>query len=334
VTAVSPVPSGAATVVASDPYDPRLIGGLADLFRTALRDGSVAAMQVPPRVSVAAAGSADAPGPGGGATCISMPAVSLRHDLYVNKVATIADAGAHGATVTAVVPMFSARDGRYLGSLDGAAVTALKCAAVTALVTDHCAVPDVAILAIIGAGTQALAQFAGVDAVRAPSQIRIYSRTRGRAERFADEVRRRSARRERHPDVRVCDSVEDATTGADVVGTTTTATTPLPLGPLPLHTLVNCMGAHTSDSREVSRELLATSVVFVEDKPTAMAEAGAEHARAYELGDLDNPDLLDLRQRRTVFSSTGCAWLDLLTCAHLRVDIPLWARVPEPDTEV
>lgn len=324
----------AATVMASDPYDPRLVAGLADLFRAALRDGSVAAMQVPPRVTVAAAGSAGAPMAGNRVNCLSMPAVSLRHDLYVNKVATIADGGAHGATVTAVVPMFSARDGRYLGALDGAAVTALKCAAVTALVTDRCAVADVATLAIIGAGTQALAQFAGVDAVRAPSQIRIYSRTRGRAERFADEVRRRSARRGRHPDVRVCDSVEDASAGADVLGTTTTSTTPLSLGPLPTHAHVNCMGAHTTDSREVSRELLATSIVFVEDKPTAMAEATPEHARAYELGDLDNPDLPHLGQRRTVFSSTGCAWLDLLTCAHLRVDTPLWARVSEPDTEV
>lgn len=334
MTDVHTVLTGAGTVVASDPYDPQLIVGLADLFRAALRDGSVAAMQVPPRVSVAAAGSAGAPVPGGGVKCISMPAVSLHHDLYVNKVATIADAGAHGATVTAVVPMFSAHDGRYLGSLDGAAVTALKCAAVTALVTDRCAVPDVHTLAIIGAGTQALAQFAGVDAVRAPSQIRIHSRTRGRAESFADEVRIRSARRGRHPDVRVCDSVEEASAGADVVGTTTTSTTPLPLGPLPSHAHVNCMGAHTTDSREVSRELLATSVVFVEDRPTALAEAGAQHASAHELGDLDHPDLPDLRQRRTVLSSTGCAWLDLLTCAHLRVDTPLWARVTEPDTEV
>lgn len=328
------VRTAAATAVASDPYDPRLIAGLADLFRTSLRNGSVAAMRVPARVTVPAAGPTAVPGQAEGVNCLSMPAVSLRHDLYVNKVATIAEAGARGATVTAVVPMFSARDGRYLGILDGAAVTALKCAAVTALVTDRCAGPDVGILAIIGAGTQALAQFAGVDAVRAPARIRIFSRTRGHAERFADEVRRRSAQRGRFPDVRVCDSVEDASAGADILGTTTTSTSPLSLGPLPAAAHVNCMGAHTTDSREVSRELLRTSVVFVEDKATAMAEAGAEHAGAYELGDLDNPDLPDLRQRRTVFSSTGCAWLDLLTCAHLRVDTPLWARVFEPDTEV
>jgi hypothetical protein len=65
-----------------------------------------------------------------------------------------------------------------------------------------------------------------------------------------------------------------------------------------------------------------------------MAEAGAEDAGADELGDLDNPDLLDLRQRRTVFTSTGCAWLDLLICAQLPVDTPCGCAFLEPDTEV
>ena len=183
-----------------------------------------------------------------------MPAVSLYHDLYINKVATIADAGSPGATVTAVVPMFSARDGRYLGALDGAAVTALKCAAVTALVTDCCAVADVSTLAIIGAGAQALGQFAGVSAVREPAEIRIHSRTRRSAERFAADVRSRSAGLGRRPAVRVCASIEEACADADIVSTATTSTTPLPLGPLPAHVHVNCMGAHTTDSREVSRD--------------------------------------------------------------------------------
>ncbi len=321
---------GAATLVAADPYDPRLVAAVARRLRAALRDGSAAAIQVPPRVTVVPPG-----GPSAAAVkCISMPAVSLHHDLYINKVATIADAGSSGATVTAVVPMFSARDGRYLGALDGAAVTALKCAAVTALVTEHCAVPEVGTLAIIGAGTQALAQFAGVSAVREPAEIRVYSRTRRSAERFAADLRSRSAALGRSPDVRVCDSVEQACAGADLVSTATTSTLPLPLGPLAEHVHVNCMGAHTTDSREVSRELLASSVVFVEDRPTAIAEAGALHAEAHELDELDRADLGDLSRRRTVFSSIGCAWLDLLTCAHLRADgIPTWARAAEPDVE-
>lgn len=316
------------TLVAADPYDPRLVAAVADRFRAALRDGSAAAMQVPPRVTVAAA----AGGPSEGAVkCISMPAVSLHHDLYINKVATIVDAGSAGATVTAIVPMFSARNGRYLGALDGATVTALKCAAVTALVTDRCAIADASTLAIIGAGTQALAQFAGVSAVRELAEIRIYSRTRGGAERFADDVRSRAALLGRQPAVRVCASIEQACAGADIIGTATTSTTPLPLGPLPEHVHVNSMGAHTTDSREVSRELLESSVVFVEDRPTAIAEAGALHAAAHELDELDLPGL---GQRRTVFSSIGCAWLDLLTCAHLRADsIPTWARAAEPDVE-
>jgi ornithine cyclodeaminase/alanine dehydrogenase-like protein (mu-crystallin family) len=94
--------------------------------------------------------------------------------------------------------------------------------------------------------------------------------------------------------------------------------TPLPISAdLPAHVHVNCMGAHTVESRELPADLLATSVVIVEDVGTAIAEAGMSHAGAIELAALTAPGTTDLAHRRTVFASTGCAYLDLITCAHL-----------------
>ena len=244
--------------------------------------------------------------------------------------------GQPGATVTAVVPMFSARDGRYLGALDGAAVTALKCAAVTALVTDRCAVADVSTLAIIGAGTQALAQFAGVSAVREPAEIRIYSRTR--AQRRALRRRRAQPLGGARPPIPPSGSAPRSRRRAPAP---TSSAPPRPprcrcRSDRCPSTSTSIAWARTPRTRARCRaNCSASSVVFVEDRPTAIAEAGALHADAHELDELDRPDLPDLRWRRTVFSSVGCAWLDLLTCAHLRADsIPAWARAAEPDVEV
>lgn len=287
------------------------VRALAQEMRAALLRGSVARMIVPPRET--AEDSA-------GRKFISMPAVSPDHDLYINKVATIvstAGAGA-GATVTAVVPMFAVSDGRFLGLLDGAAVTNLKCAAVTALVTERCAAKNSTVLGIIGSGVQARQQYLGVSAVRDIEEVRVFSRTAAHAEAFARDVAATAAASGTTVRVTVCDSAEQASRGVDVLSTATTSVDPLPISSqLPDHVHVNCMGAHTTASRELSADLLGSSVLIVEDRATAVAEAGPLHAAAVELDALDTPTADGFPHRRTVFSSTGCAYLDLITCAHL-----------------
>ncbi|MFJ8646041.1 ornithine cyclodeaminase family protein [Streptomyces sp. NPDC093546] len=292
------------------------IRALAGAMRDALRDGAVARMLVPPRETVEDAT---------GAKFLSMPAVSPDHDLYVNKVATIvaSPVAGRGSTVTSVVPMFSVSTGRFLGTLDGATVTNLKCAAVTALVTDRCAAPGSRVLGVIGSGVQARRQFLGVSAVRDLEEVRIWSRTPRHARAFAHDIADiADAAGERHrrpPRVVLCDSAERASEGVDILSTATTSVEPLPISArLPDHIHINCVGAHTTTSREVPVALLRDSVVIVEDLRTAIAEAGESHAGALELSALDAPGSPgDLARRRTVFASTGCAYLDLITCAHL-----------------
>lgn len=293
--------------------EPALIRSVAAELRAGLRSGAVRRMLVPPRETVTDAA---------GTKFISMPAVSADYDLYVNKTATIVPPGAPGsaATVSSVVPMFSVSTGRFLGVLDGTTVTNVKCAAVTALVTDRCAAPDAPVLGIIGSGVQARQQFLGVSAVRAVAEVRIHSRRADRAARFAREVEALAARDGRPVRTVVCDTAEQASRGVDVLATATTSTVPLPLSTeLAEHVHINCMGAHTVDSRELPAELLRTSLLIVEDRRTALAEAGPLHAAAVELDQLETVATDDCRARRTVFSSTGCAYLDLITCACLRI---------------
>lgn len=293
------------------------VRSLAKAMGDALRGGSITRMLVPPREIVEDTA---------GTKFISMPAVSPDHDLYVNKVATIvaSPVRGRGSTVTALVPMFSVSTGRYLGALDGATVTNLKCAAVTALVTDRCAAPDSKVLGIIGSGVQARQQFLGVSAARDLAEVRVFSRDPGRAAAFARDIGAAAAAAGSATEVVVCDSAEQAARGVDILSTATTSVTPLPIPAdgLPDHVHINCMGAHTTSSRELPAALLRTSVVVVEDLGTAITEAGASHAHAMELDALVGPGSDDFAGRRTVFASTGCAYLDLITCAHLNSHTP------------
>lgn len=280
-----------------------LVRSLADAMRAGLRSGAVRRMIVPPRET-----AEDAMG----TKFISMPAVSPDYDLYINKVATIVASGApgRGATVTSIVPMFSASSGRYLGALDGTVVTNLKCAAVTALVTDRCAAKNSGVLGIIGSGVQARQQYLGVSAVRDLREVRVFSPNPEHAAAFAADVTAGS--------VTVCGSAEEASEGVDILVTATVSSDPLPISSrLPGHVHVNCVGAHTVASRELSQDLLRTSVLIVEDRRTAVAEAGPLHSAALELDALDSPAAAGCDRQRTIFSSTGCAYLDLITCAHL-----------------
>jgi ornithine cyclodeaminase len=115
-----------------------------------------------------------------------------------------------------------------------------------------------------------------------------------------------------------CESLDEAARDADVIGTATASTTPLAsFSALSPGVHINCMGGHTTASRELPLELLRSSTLIVEHVPTAVAEAGPVHAHAISLGELVNQDPAALRTRRTVFSSTGHAVLDLITTAHL-----------------
>jgi ornithine cyclodeaminase/alanine dehydrogenase-like protein (mu-crystallin family) len=251
----------------------------------------------------------------------TMPAYSDRHGLFIAKIGTVVpQSDPTVQSVNAVVVAFCARTGKLVAVLDGGAVTNLKCAAVTALVTDLCASPEASVLGLIGTGVQARAQVRGVGAVRKLEQIRIYSRD---PRRVADFIRD-NARFCQGAELVACASAREAAAGADILSTATTSTTPVispeALEQPALH--VNCMGNHTTKSRELPLGVLQRgSVLVVEDVATAVLEAGEVHAAAIPIEQLVRGTVSNLQQQRTVFSSTGHAFLDLVTVAHLLEDI-------------
>jgi ornithine cyclodeaminase/alanine dehydrogenase-like protein (mu-crystallin family) len=250
----------------------------------------------------------------------AMPSICDALDLFTTKVVAAVPTPGRGPTIGGVVVALSTRTGETLACLDATAITNLKCAAVTALVTDVCAPRHTATVGVVGAGELAFAQVRGVSLVREVRQWTVTSRRRASAEAFASRVRGFLGP---GADVRVADGVKAALTGQDVVCTATSSTTPLvDTFDVPEGTHVNCMGGHALDSRELPNQTLARSRLVVEDRQIAVAEAGELHRDALDLPDLLAADAGELRAQPTVFSSTGHALLDLIVTRHVLDSMP------------
>ncbi|MBW3605930.1 MAG: ornithine cyclodeaminase family protein [Actinobacteria bacterium] len=200
--------------------------------------------------------------------------------------------------------------------IDGAAMTALRTAAVSGVATRHLARPDSARLVVIGAGTQARSHVTAMRAVRPIEHVTVISRTEASARSLVDALRAESI---------------DATVGqpaairdADVICTCTTSDEPVVAGAqLAPGVHVNAVGAYRPDARELDTTVLRRGRIVVEQRAAALEEAG-DLCIPIADGALTADDIVaDLRQvvsgaevRRddddiTVFKSVGLAMEDL-----------------------
>lgn len=204
-----------------------------------------------------------------------------------------------------------------LAVIDGAALTALRTAAVSGLATRHLANPEASRLVVFGAGVQARAHLDAMRAVRPVERLVVVSRTRARADELA------AVARELGLDAAVGEP--DHVAEADLVCTCTTSETPLFEGSrLAEGAHVNAVGAYQANTRELDDEAIRRARVVVETREVAMAEAGdlliPLNAGVIGPGHVV-ADLSELvrgaRVRRspsdvTVFESVGFAYEDLV----------------------
>jgi len=209
--------------------------------------------------------------------------------------------------------------------LDGAALTALRTAAVSGLATRHLASPDAERLVIFGAGVQARSHLEAMLAVRPIRHVTVVSRTLERARALVADARDRGV----SADVGDVDDVIDA----HVICTCTTSDDPLfDGGRLMDGVHVNAVGSYQPASRELDTTAMLRARVVVETREAALVEAG-ELAIPIGEGTFE-PDhvVADLaevvrgaRVRTassdiTVFKSVGLAFEDLIV-ARAAVDV-------------
>jgi len=207
-----------------------------------------------------------------------------------------------------------------LAVIDGAALTALRTAAVSGLATRYLAHTDAHRLVIFGAGTQARAHLDAMRAVRPITHMRVVSRTPEGALRLVEQARALGL----DADVAGPDIVAEA----DIVCACTTSPTPLFDGALlPAGAHVNAVGAYTPATRELDDATVRRGRLVVETREAALAEAG-DLIIPLQAGIIARSDIVaDLSEvvrgatvRRapadiTVFKSVGMAFEDLAIAA-------------------
>ncbi|MFF7635421.1 ornithine cyclodeaminase family protein [Kitasatospora sp. NPDC008050] len=205
-----------------------------------------------------------------------------------------------------------------LALLDGAALTALRTPAVTAVAVDRLAAADAEHLVLFGAGPQAYGHLDALSAVRPLGRVTVVAR---RAEPAAELVRHARAR-----GFAAAVGEPDAVAGADLVVCCTTATAPLFDGALvPEHAVVAAVGSHSPRAREVDGALVARAACYVEARAAARLEAGdlllADGVAGSEewanLAELVNGTAAVPMDRPRFFKSVGMAWQDLAVAAEL-----------------
>src|SRR6266496_4309940 len=205
----------------------------------------------------------------------------------------------HMATIFLVDP----QTGTPLAVMDGTLITEMRTAAVSAAATNLLASPDAKILAILGSGVQARSHVEALRLVRNFEEIRVWSRTQSRAERFAEKLDATAM------------PAEDAVRDADVVVTATNSKTPILKGSwLKPGCHVNAIGACRPDWRELDNDAMA-NVVFVDSREAAMKESGdviLSGATIYaELGEALAGKVPPRASETTIFKSLGMAVEDI-----------------------
>jgi ornithine cyclodeaminase/thiomorpholine-carboxylate dehydrogenase len=247
---------------------------LVDRLAEAFVDLTLGRVEAPPRIQLSAARGFS----------LSMPAYRPGGPMMVKIVNVFEGNASLGlASHQAVVCVFDEDTGRCTAVLDGAAVTAIRTAAASALSARLLAREDAAVLAVVGAGVQAAAHLRVLPLVRRVSEIRVVSRSRASAERLAALDPRAVAAR----------SPEEAVRGADLVALCTNA------GTATIDAAWVASGAHVTSvgyrapEGELPRALAERGRLFVETRlafeapPVGAFElAGLDPSSGTELGEV------------------------------------------------
>ncbi len=223
------------------------------------------------------------------------------------------------AFINGIYVQFDRLTNEVTAVFDGAALTAGRTAAVSAVASERLARKGAETLVVIGAGAQARAHVNAITRVLPIAKVAVIDNDPVRAESLAAHARAQRL-----------DAFVDhgsAIAAADVICTCTNASRPLfESERLKDGVHINAIGGYTPQHRELDGPLMAHSRVVVETRELALRESGdiilaqAEgHLEAefmpLELSDVLGPDGPDLRDTTTVFESIGMASEDLVVAA-------------------
>ena len=172
--------------------------------------------------------------------------------------------------VQKVILLFNTEDGRLLSVLEADWISWMRTGATSGVASKYLAQDDTRCAGIFGAGKQARSQLMAVAAMRAIERALVYSPTLSRREQYAAEMSQRLG-----IVVEAVDSPKAILAEADVICTATNSQTPVFTGEqVRQGVLVNAIGQHYPDRREVDSTLVTRSRIVVDDRKRALQEDG------------------------------------------------------------
>ena len=213
------------------------------------------------------------------------------------------NAGAKAPTHLAMIMLFEPATGQPLAFLDGRLITEMRTAAVSAAVTKYLAPEGAEVLALLGSGVQAHAHLQALRHVCRFKEVRVWSRTPDRAQRFAALHGAKAM------------DIEPAVRGADVIVTATNALEPFLKGEwLKRGVHVNAVGSPRPTWRELDDAAMHNTLI-VDSREAVLKESGdvilSKAPIFAEAGELFAGSKMPERSATTVFKSVGIAVEDI-----------------------
>ena len=213
------------------------------------------------------------------------------------------NAGTKVPTHLAMIMLFEPATGQPLAFLDGRLITEMRTAAVSAAVTKYLAPENTGVLALLGSGVQAQAHLQALRHVCQFKEVRVWSRTPERAQRFATLHGAKAM------------DLEPAVRGADVIVTATNALEPFLKGEwLKQGAHVNAVGSPRPTWRELDDAAMHNTLI-VDLREAALKESGdvilSKAPIFAEAGELFAASKKPERSTTTVFKSVGIAVEDI-----------------------
>jgi len=169
------------------------------------------------------------------------------------------------------VNLFNMDSGALEAIMQASHLGMMRTGAASGAASRYLARKNAAVVAMIGAGKQAVGQLEAVCGVRGIREVRVYSRTEERARKFCETMKSKIAAQ-----LRVASNPAEAVRGADIVNVITNAANPVLEGEwLEAGQHINAAGSNSLIRREIDEAAVGKcDVIAVDSRNTAQNECG------------------------------------------------------------
>lgn len=217
-----------------------------------------------------------------------------------------------------LILLFDQSAGRIEWAIEAGKVNAYRTAAADAVAADTLARKDASVLAIFGAGNQALYECVAISRIRPIKQVLVVARDKQRGDEFIKSLHQEGLSA-------VQTEAQDACMQADIVVTATPSREPLFSADwIRPGTHVASMGSDAAGKQELPPELFERAALFCDHPAQSVVMGDLQHfggdrARIVALGDvfLGRVDGRTSPEQITVFDSSGIALQDLTIARSL-----------------